>query len=71
MIVSDYMQSIPYEDNLSIVWHSVFGRPMLISNNLLNHLKFKRRQHQDPEITKRFDENALNTLLESHLGFCP
>ena len=67
MIVSDYMQAIPYDENLSIVWHSVFGRPMLISNNLLNHLRFKRKQHQDPEITKRFNEDTLETLLESHL----
>ena len=67
MVVSDYMQSIPYEDNTSIVWHSVFGRPMLISNNLLNHLESKRRRQQDPEITKRFDKNALRILMESHL----
>ena len=39
LFVSKYYQSIPYDDESAIIWHSIFGRPMLVSNELVTALK--------------------------------
>lgn len=38
LFVSRYFNSIPYDDDTSIIWHSIFGRPMLVSNSLAEAL---------------------------------
>lgn len=45
IIASRYMQSIPYDESSSIIWHSIFGRPMLISNEIAEILsKYSENQ---------------------------
>lgn len=37
--VSQYLQTIPYDEDTSIVWHSIFGNPTLLSNILVDILE--------------------------------
>lgn len=37
--VSRYFQMTPYDDDTAIIWHSVFGRPMLVTSTLANFLQ--------------------------------
>lgn len=67
MLVSNYFHLIQYDDENSTIWHSVFGRPMLVPNILSDHLMNSRNNNADPEITKNFDEEVLDALLESHI----
>ena len=67
MLVSDYLQSVPYENELSIIWHSVFGRPMLVSRELVDHLQHTRDIGISPNVAKVFGQDTSDTLKEAHI----
>ena len=74
LFVSRYFQSIPYDNSSSIIWHSIFGRPMLVSNKLVDSLKtsaknpinvveiFGKPYRSDPAVKK-----AVDSLTEAHI----
>ena len=46
-MVSRYFQSIAYDKNSSIIWHSIFGRPTLVTNELAKTLsKYINDRHR-------------------------
>lgn len=67
MLVSDYFQSVPYDDDMSTIWHSVFGRPMLVPNFLANHLLDTKQQNVDIDIAAEYDQDISDTLEEAHI----
>ncbi len=72
LFVSKYFQSIPYDDESAIIWHSIFGRPMLVSNELATALKkgvaidvkkiFGSTYKKSSAVKK-----AVNTLTSAHI----
>lgn len=67
MLVSDYFQSVPYDKELSTIWHSIFGRPMLVPGFLVDHLLNAREQKIDPDIITEFDKEVFDILEEAHI----
>ncbi len=67
MLVSNYTQVFSHDDESSAIWHSVFGRPMLVPNILSDHLLNNRSKGLDPEIEQNFGKEVLDTLAEAHI----
>ena len=67
MLVSKYTQFSKHDNDTTAIWHSVFGRPMLVPNILAEHLIRCRLKRKDPEIIENFGEEILETLSEAHI----
>lgn len=67
MFVSEYLHTHSYGDERSTIWHSVFGRPMLIPDVLVNHLLNSRNDNLDPKIAELYDGEVFETLREAHV----
>lgn len=69
-MVSRYFQGIAYDENCSIIWHSVFGRPMLVTKDLartlsrhsMNRNQFTLEDLFGAEYSK--DEAVTNTIKD-------
>lgn len=74
--VSRFFQSIPYDINSSIIWHSIFGRPMLVGRGFADFL----RKHSEDSTFFTYDEffgkgfekdeaiiDAIDSLSEAHI----
>ena len=67
MLVSDYFQSVPYDKEMFTIWHSIFGRPMLVPSFLVEHLLKAKEQNTDPDITTEFGQDVYDALEEAHI----
>ena len=67
MLVSRYIQSSQHDNEYSAIWHSVFGRPMFVSNAFAKYLLKSRSKNKDPEIEAIFGKEAFDTLVEAHI----
>lgn len=69
--VSQYFQHIDYNANYSIVWHSIFGRPMLVPNFIVTELEkgsFDPAEHYGPEWYKNeVVDELISDLCEAHI----
>lgn len=67
MFVSDYFHAHPYNDDHSTIWHSIFGRPMLVPVILVNHLFNNRESNLDPRIAEVYGDEVYGILKEAHI----
>ena len=67
MLVSDYFQSVPYDKEMSTIWHSIFGRPMLVPSFLVEHLLKAKERNTDPDIITEFGQDVNDILKEAHI----
>lgn len=69
--VSQYFQYINYNSSYSIVWHSIFGRPMLVPNFIVTELKkdsFDPAESYGPEWYKNeVVDELISGLYEAHI----
>lgn len=67
MLVSNYFQHVPYDEESSTIWHSIFGRPMLVPSFLVEQLQKAKEQGTDPNIATEFDQDVYDALKEAHI----
>ncbi len=67
MFVSDFFHTHPYDTERSTIWHSVFGRPMLVPNVLLHCLLVSRENNLDTKISELYGDDVSEILKEAHI----
>lgn len=81
--VSRYLKTIPYDEETSIIWHSIFGRPMLVSNFLVENLvgtppgqlfdsvkvfgQYKKDCLGCVQITDHLVKQTIDDLVDAHI----
>lgn len=75
-MISRYFQGIAYDEDRSIIWHSVFGRPTLVTNNLVKILSryAKNRNRFDLEdlfgigcLKNKQTASIIKNLADAHI----
>ncbi len=67
MLVSSYTQVFSYNDENSAIWHSIFGRPMLVPNSLADYLLKNKSNGSNPKIKKKYGKKISDILTEAHI----